>query len=33
MDLSQALTVANQAMLAQFDRGLSDVETAIVKGS
>ncbi len=33
MDLSQALRVANQAMLAQFDRGLRDVETAIVKGS
>ncbi|MGK7895952.1 MAG: NB-ARC domain-containing protein, partial [Xenococcus sp. (in: cyanobacteria)] len=33
MDLSQALTVANQAMLAQFERGLSEVETAIVKGA
>ena len=33
MDLSQALTVANQAMLAQYDRGLSDVETAIFEGS
>ena len=33
MDLSQALTVANQAMLAQFERGLSDLETAIVKGA
>ncbi|VEP18621.1 conserved hypothetical protein [Hyella patelloides LEGE 07179] len=33
MDLSQALTVANRAMLAQYDRGLSDVETAIIKGS
>ncbi|MEM7594002.1 MAG: NB-ARC domain-containing protein [Cyanobacteria bacterium P01_A01_bin.83] len=33
MDLSQALTVANRAMLAYCDRGLSDVETAIFKGS
>lgn len=33
MDLSQALTLANQAMLAQFERGLSDVETLIIKGS
>ncbi len=33
MDLSQALTVANQAILAQYDRGLNDVETEIVKGS
>ena len=33
MDLSQALSIANQAMLAQFNRGLSDVETAIVKGA
>ncbi|MEM9509343.1 MAG: NB-ARC domain-containing protein [Cyanobacteria bacterium P01_E01_bin.35] len=33
MDLFQALTVVNQAMLAQCDRGLSDVETIIVKGS
>ncbi len=33
MDLSQALSIVNQAMLARFDRGLSDVETAIVKGA
>ena len=33
MDLSQALSIANKAMLAQFERGLSDVETAIVKGA
>ncbi|MEM6613830.1 MAG: NB-ARC domain-containing protein, partial [Cyanobacteria bacterium P01_C01_bin.72] len=33
MDLSQALKVANQAMLAKCDRGLSDVETVILKGS
>ena len=33
MDLAQALSVANQAMFAQFERGLSDVETAIIRGS
>ena len=33
MDLSQALSIANKAMLAQFERGLSDVETAIVRGA
>ena len=33
MNLSQALSVANQAMFAQFKRGLSEVETAIIKGS
>ncbi|MEO0835742.1 MAG: NB-ARC domain-containing protein [Cyanobacteria bacterium J06642_3] len=33
MDLSQALTVANRAMLAHCDRGLSDVETIILTGS
>ena len=33
MDLSQALKVANRAMLAQCDRGLSDIETVIIKGS
>lgn len=33
MDFSQALTIVNRAMLAQCDRGLSDVETAIMKGS
>ncbi len=33
MDLAQALSVANQAMFAQFNRGLSDVETTIIKGS
>ncbi len=33
MDLSQALSIINQAMLARFDRGLSDVETAIFNGA
>lgn len=33
MDLSQALKVANRVMLAQFNRGLSDVETIVIKGS
>ncbi len=33
MDLSQALSIANKAMLAQFERGLSDVETTIVRGA
>ncbi|MDJ0576883.1 MAG: NB-ARC domain-containing protein [Xenococcaceae cyanobacterium MO_234.B1] len=33
MDLSQALSIVNEAILAQFDRGLSDVETAIVRGA
>ena len=33
MDLSQALSIINQAMLARFARGLSDIETAIVKGA
>ncbi|MEM7594009.1 MAG: hypothetical protein AAF383_21295 [Cyanobacteria bacterium P01_A01_bin.83] len=33
MDLSQALTVANRAMLAYCDRSLRNVETMIIRSS
>ena len=33
MNLSQALSVIDRAMFAQFERRLSDVETVIIKGS